>query len=131
MQHLSLVNQQQIMYKLISCAAITLILFWRYYMLFQYSKFLYQMSRNKIFVSWAITVRRVIISGDLFYCIHIVRVCIPIAINCCRSSRPEVLLGKGVLKICSKFTGEHPCQSAISEWVFSCKFATYFEKIFS
>ena len=24
-----------------------------------------------------------------------------------------VLLGKGVLKICSKFTGEHPCQSAI------------------
>ena len=24
-----------------------------------------------------------------------------------RSSRPEVFLGKGVLKICSKFTGEH------------------------
>ena len=23
-------------------------------------------------------------------------------------------LGKAVLKICSKFTGEHPCQSAIS-----------------
>ena len=32
----------------------------------------------------------------------------------CRSSRPEVLLGKSVLKICSKFTGEHPCRSAIS-----------------
>ena len=31
-----------------------------------------------------------------------------------RSSRPEVLLGKGVLKICSKFTGEYPCRSAIS-----------------
>ena len=31
-----------------------------------------------------------------------------------RSSHPEVFLGKGVLKICSKFTGEHPCQSAIS-----------------
>ena len=31
-----------------------------------------------------------------------------------RSSRPEVLLGKGVVKICSKFTGEHPCRSAIS-----------------
>ena len=29
-------------------------------------------------------------------------------------SRPEVFLGKYVLKICSKFTGEHPCQSAIS-----------------
>ena len=31
-----------------------------------------------------------------------------------RSSRPEVFLGKGVLKICSKFTGEHPCRSVIS-----------------
>ena len=31
-----------------------------------------------------------------------------------RSSRPEVFLGKCVLKICSKFTGEHPCRSAIS-----------------
>ena len=29
-----------------------------------------------------------------------------------RSSHPEVFLGKGILKICSKFTGEHPCQSA-------------------
>ena len=31
-----------------------------------------------------------------------------------RSSRPEKFLGKVVLKICSKFTGEHPCRSAIS-----------------
>ena len=31
-----------------------------------------------------------------------------------RSSRPEVFLRKSVLKICSKFTGEHPCRSAIS-----------------
>ena len=31
-----------------------------------------------------------------------------------RNSHPEVFLRKGVLKICSKFTGEHPCQSAIS-----------------
>ena len=31
-----------------------------------------------------------------------------------RSSRPEVFLRKGVLKICSKFTGEHPCRSVIS-----------------
>ena len=30
-----------------------------------------------------------------------------------RSSSPEVFLGKGVLKICSKFTGEHPCRSVI------------------
>ena len=32
-----------------------------------------------------------------------------------RSCRPEVLLGKDVLKICSKFTGQHPCRSAISK----------------
>ena len=31
-----------------------------------------------------------------------------------RSSHPEVFLGKGVLKICNRFTGEHPCRSAIS-----------------
>ena len=29
-------------------------------------------------------------------------------------SHPEVLLVKDVLKICSAFTGEHPCRSAIS-----------------
>ena len=29
-----------------------------------------------------------------------------------RSSSPEVFLTKGVLKICNKFTGEHPCRSA-------------------
>ena len=32
----------------------------------------------------------------------------------CRQSRPEIFLKKDFLKICSKFTGEHPCQSAIS-----------------
>ena len=31
-----------------------------------------------------------------------------------RGSRPEVFLRKGVLKICSKFTGEHPCWSVVS-----------------
>ena len=31
-----------------------------------------------------------------------------------RSSQAEVFLGKVVLKICSKFTGEHPCRSVIS-----------------
>ena len=55
-----------------------------------------------------------------------------------RSSHPEVFLGNGVLKICSKFTGEHPCRSAISiklqsnvAWVFSSKFAAFFQKTFS
>ena len=31
-----------------------------------------------------------------------------------RSSHPQVFLGKGVLKICSKFTGEHLCRNVIS-----------------
>ena len=31
-----------------------------------------------------------------------------------RRSPPEVFLGKGTLKICSKFTGEHHCRSLIS-----------------
>ena len=31
-----------------------------------------------------------------------------------KSSHPEVFLRKGVLKICSKFTGKHPCRSGIS-----------------
>ena len=31
-----------------------------------------------------------------------------------RSNPPEVFLGKGVLQICSKFTGEHPCRNEIS-----------------
>ena len=58
-----------------------------------------------------------------------------------RNSHPEVFLEKGVLKICSKFTGEHPCRSVISikllcsalqlyknhtsAWVFSCFFIQY------
>ena len=31
-----------------------------------------------------------------------------------RRSPPKVFLGKGVLKICCKFSGEHPCRSLIS-----------------
>ena len=31
-----------------------------------------------------------------------------------RNSLPDVLLGKGFLKVCNKFKGEHPCQSVIS-----------------
>ena len=32
-----------------------------------------------------------------------------------RGSHPEVFLGKGVLKMCNKFTEEHPWQSVISK----------------
>ena len=37
-----------------------------------------------------------------------------VTVNVWGSSPPEVFLEKGVLKICSKFTGEHQCQSMIS-----------------
>ena len=40
-----------------------------------------------------------------------------------QSSPPEVFW-KGVLKICSKFTGEHPCWSVIS-----CEFCEIFKSI--
>ena len=40
-----------------------------------------------------------------------------------RSSPPEVFLQKGILKICSKFTGEHPCRSVISIKLFPCRSA--------
>ena len=41
-------------------------------------------------------------------------ICCRFGVAICRSSRPEVFLWKGVLKICCKFTGEHPCRSMIS-----------------
>ena len=37
-----------------------------------------------------------------------------IQIHAYKSSHLEVFLRNGILKICSKFTGEHPCGSAIS-----------------
>ena len=57
----------------------------------------------------------------------------------CKSSSLKVLLAEGALKICSKFTGEHPCQSVISvklqnktlAWVFSSKFTAYFQNTLS
>ena len=56
--------------------------------------------------------------------------------------RPEVFLRKGVVEICSKFTGEHPCRSPISIKLlcnflkitlrhFHYKSAAYFQNTFS
>ena len=64
-----------------------------------------------------------------------------------RSNHQEVFLGKDVLKVCTKFTGEHPCHSVVSiklSWcaisrlyrnrtltrLFSCKFAACFQNTF-
>ena len=46
-----------------------------------------------------------------------------------RSSHPKVLLEKGVLKICSKFTGEHPCRRAISIKLQSEAHCVYTEEV--
>ena len=37
-----------------------------------------------------------------------------------QSIPPEMFLGKNVMKICSKFTGEHQCQSVISIKLLNC-----------
>ena len=61
-----------------------------------------------------------------------------------KCSPPEVFIGKGVLKMCSKVTGEHPCQSMISiklqrnfieialrhRCSHRCKFAAYYQNTF-
>ena len=45
--------------------------------------------------------------------------CIYLAMAYCRSSHPEVFSSVGVVEICSKFTGEHPCRSVISiKWFY-------------
>ena len=41
-----------------------------------------------------------------------------------RSSHPELFLGKGVLKICSKFTEEHSCRSVTSANLLKSIFGT-------
>ena len=49
-----------------------------------------------------------------------------------KSSPSEMLLGKSVLKICSKFTGEYPYRKNHSYvWEFFCKFDAYFQNTFS
>ena len=47
-----------------------------------------------------------------------------------RSSRPEVFLGKGVLKMCSKFTEEHLCQIALRHRCSRVSFLYIFRKPF-
>ena len=60
-----------------------------------------------------------------------------------RSSLPEVISGKSVREICSKFTGEHPCRTVIPKKLL-CRFieitlrmgvlqlfAAYFQNTFS
>ena len=55
-----------------------------------------------------------------------------------RSNPPKVFLGKGLLKICKKFTGEQPMPfnkldlrlywNHTLAWVFSCKFSACFSE---
>ena len=51
---------------------------------------------------------------DFFFCSNLSKIIVNFVLAECRSSSSEVFLGKGVLKFCNKFTGEHPCRSVIS-----------------
>ena len=57
-------------------------------------------------------------SSNVFFSIvrsiYLLHQCSVASVARVRSSHPEVFLGKGVPKICSKFKGEHPCRSTIS-----------------
>ena len=57
------------------------------------------------------------INGKLYYQVNVYLFYHKIDLLCenFKSSPPEVFLGKGVPKISNKFTGEHPCRSAISK----------------
>ena len=54
--------------------------------------------------------------GWLLYVLCLVHFCFKMSFYILiwyKSSPPEVLLGKGILKICSKYTEEHPCRSVM------------------
>ena len=76
----------------------TVFIFWSSFCFIGEWKFIYKL-RNPVQTSWALYTEfsRIFWHHEL-----------------CRSSDPEVFLGKGVLKICSKFTGEHPRRNVIS-----------------
>ena len=46
------------------------------------------------------------------------------------SEAPEVFWGKGVLKICIEFTGEHPCRSALCVFLEHLFLRTHLERCF-
>ena len=94
-------------------------------------------------VNW--TKRKNIIVSQVF---HLSKVSQNLKSHCLKISNLEMLnqkqpstgvLRKTCLKICSKFTGEHSCRSVISKqlywnhtsaWMFSCKFAAYFQNTY-
>ena len=54
-------------------------------------------------------------SGEITVIVNLQFTCNELSLTCIvRSRPPDLLSGKDGLKICSKFTGEHPYQSAIS-----------------
>ena len=74
-------------------------------------------------INWSIKLRRDFITSFIvliaFFSHHKIH----------RSNHPEVFLVKGVLKICIKFIGEHPCRSAISIKLL-CMFKKHVLKLF-
>ena len=66
---------------------------------------------STIFIQLSVLVLIATIKGTVM---EVVMAVVKSNYNNYRSSRPEVFLVKGALKICRKFTGEHPCRSVIS-----------------
>ena len=60
-------------------------------------------NRLRTYLGWEVQKEKIIIMMIITFHLEIYR-----------GSPPEVFLGKDVLKICSKFTEEHPCWSVIS-----------------
>ena len=69
-----------------------------------------------------------VLLGNWIWSVIILNYKISVSLCYFRSSPPEVFSRKGFPKICGEFTGEHPCRTLV--WVFSCKFAAYFQNIF-
>ena len=64
---------------------------------------------------WQLTLSTIsCIHSCIIYCVSAILASTADWLSLTRSSRPKVFLGKGVLKIYSNFTGEHPCRSVIS-----------------
>ena len=111
---------------------VTIIIYWHCMLTFYYAQLNLVLKSLNVFFTLALNftffwnIRKILnyleLSPIIFTIKNLVKVSKLFLLSpcCCmeetknKSSHPEVFLGKVVLKLCSKFTGEHPCQSAIS-----------------
>ena len=79
--------------------------FWTFSKPQLWNKFLWKTKDFLKKLSYHVLVQSTLNESALFPC--------KVALSKARSSHPGVFLGKGILKICSKFTGEHSCRKVI------------------